>query len=136
VPTAWVPLDALPLTVNGKVDLTALPAPEPATAAQIAAPRTDAEVLVAGVWAAVLGLDAGQIGAHDDFFALGGHSLLATRVAALLRNAVEVDVPIRTVFDQPTVEKLAAAVESLLIEQLSLLSDADAARELEQEARR
>jgi amino acid adenylation domain-containing protein len=136
VPTAWVPVDVLPLTANGKVDLTALPAPEPAAAAQFVPPRTDAEVLVAGVWAAVLGLDAGQVGAHDDFFALGGHSLLATRVAALLRNAVEVDVPIRTVFDQPTVAKLATAVEGLLIEQLSLLSDADAARALEQEARR
>jgi acyl carrier protein len=96
-------------------------------------PQTDAEVLVAGVWAVVLGLDGEKVGAADDFFALGGHSLLATRVAALLRNAIDVDVPIRTVFDAPTVAGLAAAVESLLIQQLSGLSDAEAARLLEQE---
>ncbi|TDE54670.1 amino acid adenylation domain-containing protein, partial [Nonomuraea mesophila] len=133
VPGGWVRMDALPLTLAGKVDLAALPqaGPEPATVH--VPPRTDAEVLVAEVWAQVLGLDAGRIGALDDFFALGGHSLLATRAAALLRNAVEVDVPIRTLFDQPTVAGLAAAVEGLLIEQLSSLSDAEAARLLETE---
>ncbi|MEO3789456.1 amino acid adenylation domain-containing protein [Nonomuraea sp. B10E15] len=133
VPGGWVRLDALPLTIAGKVDVSALPqaAPEPAPAH--VPPRTDAETLVAEVWAQVLGLDAGRIGALDDFFALGGHSLLATRAAALLRNAVEVDVPIRTLFDQPTVAGLASAVEGLLIEQLSGLSDAEAARLLETE---
>jgi hypothetical protein len=133
VPSAWVSLDELPLAVTGKVDVAALPAPAPAPAMQYVPPQTDAEVLVAGVWAVVLGLDGGKVGAADDFFALGGHSLLATRVAALLRNAIDVDVPIRTVFDAPTVAGLAAAVESLLIQQLSGLSDADAARLLEQE---
>jgi amino acid adenylation domain-containing protein len=136
VPSVWVPLDELPLTVTGKVDLTALPAPEPAAVAQFVPPRTDAEVLVAGVMATVLGLDAGRVGALDDFFTLGGHSLLATRVAALLRNALDVDVPIRTVFDRPAVADLAIAVENLLIEQLSGLSDAEAGRALEHEANR
>jgi amino acid adenylation domain-containing protein len=132
VPSGWVSMDALPLTVTGKVDLAALPALAPAGAAPSRPPRTDAEILVAGVWAAVLGLDAGLVGAEDDFFALGGHSLLATRVAARLRNAVDVEVPIRTVFDQPTVAGLAVAVENLLIEQLSGLSDTDAAHLLEE----
>jgi hypothetical protein len=131
VPTSWVALDALPLTVNGKVDLAALPAPEPVPAAVFVPPRTDAEELVAAVWADVLGLDRGRVGALDDFFALGGHSLLATRMAALLRAAVEVDVPIRTVFDHPTVAELAAAVEEFLIEQLAEMSDAEAARLVE-----
>jgi acyl-coenzyme A synthetase/AMP-(fatty) acid ligase len=131
VPSGWVPVDELPLTVTGKVDLAALPAPGPLPAAEFVPPRTDAEVLVAEVWARVL--DVQGVGALDDFFALGGHSLLATRVAALLRNAIDVDVPIRMVFDHPTVAELAAAVEELLIEQLSALSDAEAVRLLDAE---
>ncbi|WP_345409949.1 non-ribosomal peptide synthetase [Nonomuraea salmonea] len=129
VPTVWVSLPALPLTITGKVDVAALPAPEPGPAAEFVAPRTDAEVLVAEVWSELLGLET--VGVHDDFFALGGHSLLATRVAALLRNAVETEVPIRTVFDHPTVAGLATAVERLVIEQLSALTDAEAAELLE-----
>jgi len=136
VPTAWVPLDALPLTITGKVDLAALPAPVPALATEFVAPRGEAEVLVATVWATVLGLDAGRIGVLDDFFALGGHSLLAVRVAALVRNAVDVEVPIRTVFDHRTVAALAGAVEKLLVEQLSGVSDEEAARLLDEEAAR
>ena len=134
VPTAWVPLDTLPLTMNGKVDLAALPVPGPAPVAEFAPPRGEAEVLVAGVWATVLGLDAGRIGVLDDFFALGGHSLLAVRVAALVRNALDVEVPIRTVFDHRTVADLAAEVEKLLIDQLSGVSDEEAARLLDEEA--
>ncbi|ETK35217.1 non-ribosomal peptide synthetase [Microbispora sp. ATCC PTA-5024] len=133
VPSGWVTLDALPLTVTGKVDLAALPEPEPEPAARFVPPRTDAEALVAGVWAEVLGLDPAGVGALDDFFALGGHSLIATRVVALLRATLEVEVPIRTVFDRPTVAELAAAVEALLVEELSGLSDEEAARLLETE---
>ncbi|MGW0801595.1 amino acid adenylation domain-containing protein [Nonomuraea sp. NPDC002799] len=136
VPTSWVALPALPLTITGKVDVAAVPVPGPEPAARFVPPRTDAEALVAEVWARVLGLDAGRIGALDDFFALGGHSLLVTRAAALLGNAVEVEVPIRTVFDEPSVAGLAAAIESLLIEQLSSLSDAEAARLLDAEVPR
>ncbi|MFG1945396.1 amino acid adenylation domain-containing protein [Nonomuraea sp. NPDC048826] len=123
VPTAWVSLAALPLTITGKVDVAALPAPGPGPVAEFVPPRTDAEVLVAGIWGELLGVEA--VGAHDDFFALGGHSLLATRVAALLRNALDTEVPIRTVFDRPTVAGLATAVERLVIEQLSALTDAE-----------
>jgi amino acid adenylation domain-containing protein len=136
VPTVWVPLDTLPLTNNGKVDLAGLPVPVPARAAEFVPPRSQAEVLVAGVWATVLGLDAGQIGALDDFFGLGGHSLLAVRVAALLSGAVDAKLPLRTVFDHQTVAELASAVEKLLVEQLSGLSDAEAAHLLDEEAAR
>jgi amino acid adenylation domain-containing protein len=136
VPADWVPLDSLPLTVTGKVDVTALPAPGPAAATEFVPPRTDAEHLVAGLWASVLGLDAGRIGVLDDFFAIGGHSLLAMRVSALLRNAIEVEVPIRMVFDRPTVAELASAVEKLLVDQMSELSDAEAAKLVEQEVPR
>ncbi|MED7924030.1 amino acid adenylation domain-containing protein [Nonomuraea sp. LP-02] len=136
VPSAWVRLDALPLTTAGKVDAAALPPPGAERAAEHVPPRTDAEALVAGVWTRVLGLDGGRVGALDDFFALGGHSLLATRVAALLGNAVEVEVPVRAVFDRPTVAGLAEAVEELLMEHLSDLSDAEAARLLDAEPHR
>ncbi len=112
VPDAWVSLDALPLTINGKVDQAALPDPAPVVAAEFVEPRNDAETLVASVWADVLGL-AG-IGAFDDFFALGGHSLLAMRVTSRLREALDLDVPIRTFFERPTVAGLALAVEELL----------------------
>ncbi|MGI5274222.1 amino acid adenylation domain-containing protein [Nonomuraea sp. CA-218870] len=129
VPTAWVSLPALPLTITGKVDVAALPAPGPGPVAEFVAPRTDAEALVAGIWGELLGVEA--VGVDDDFFALGGHSLLATRVAALLRNALDTEVPIRTVFDQPTVAGFASAVERLVIEQLSSLTDDEAAHLLE-----
>nr|WP_062341026.1 AMP-binding protein [Herbidospora sakaeratensis] len=86
--------------------------PPPGVTAEFVEPRTDAETLVADVWADLLGLP--EIGALDDFFALGGHSLLALRVAVRLREALELDVPIRTVFERPTVAGLALAVEELL----------------------
>lgn len=76
-------------------------------------PRTEAEELVAEVWAEVLGVDG--VGVYDDFFALGGNSLLAIRVAARIRAAVNLEIPVNAVFTDPTVEKLADTVEALLI---------------------
>ncbi|WP_433347503.1 amino acid adenylation domain-containing protein [Microtetraspora malaysiensis] len=114
VPSAFVVLDVLPLNHNGKVDRHALPTPvwqEPAAVTQ--GPRTEAEKLVAEVWAEVLGLE--RVGVHDDFFALGGNSLLAIRVAARVRAAVDLEIPVNAVFTHPTVEKLADTVEALLI---------------------
>ncbi len=125
VPTRWVSLDALPLTVQGKVDRRALPAPDRPTGHVPV--RTDAEQLVADVWAGVLGVE--RVGATDDFFALGGHSLLAVRVAARLRDTVE--VPLRTLFERRTVADLAIAVEELLLAELAGLSDEEALRQLE-----
>ncbi|MEV8635036.1 amino acid adenylation domain-containing protein [Streptosporangium sp. NPDC051023] len=124
VPALWVSLESLPLTGSGKIDRTALPAPETSAEARVA-PRGDAEELVAEVFGEVLGIE--EVGAFDDFFALGGHSLLATRVIARLRALVEVDVPIRTLFARSTVAGLAAAVEELLIAELAELSDDEAA---------
>ncbi|MFJ9952070.1 amino acid adenylation domain-containing protein [Kitasatospora sp. NPDC091207] len=110
VPAAFVLLDAIPTAVSGKVDRHALPVPEPRTAAPAsAAPRTPRERAVAAVWEEVLG--TAGIGAHDDFFRLGGHSLLATRVSVRLRAALGVDVPVRALFDHPTVAALAAALD-------------------------
>ncbi|MEV1179565.1 phosphopantetheine-binding protein, partial [Nonomuraea sp. NPDC049784] len=124
VPTHWVMLDALPLTRNGKLDKAALPEPDGPVGSDDTPPRTDAEELVADVWAEVLGAD--KIGAFDDFFALGGHSLLAIRVAARLRALAGVDLPIRTLFDRRTVASLALAVEEALVAEVAGLSDEQA----------
>ncbi|MFE0320703.1 condensation domain-containing protein, partial [Streptomyces albogriseolus] len=109
VPAAYVPMDALPLTVNGKLDRRALPAP---TADGYAAdtdrtpPRTPAERAVAAAWSDVLGVD--EVHAGDDFFALGGDSILAVRVTARLRAAFGPDVSPRALFTHSTVSALAA----------------------------
>ncbi|MFI8858083.1 non-ribosomal peptide synthase/polyketide synthase [Streptomyces prasinus] len=109
VPAAYVPMDALPLTVNGKLDRRALPAPGPdgyAAGTDRTPPRTPAERLVAAAWADVLGV--GEVHAGDDFFALGGDSILAVRVTARLRAAFGPDVSPRLLFTRPTVAALAA----------------------------
>jgi amino acid adenylation domain-containing protein len=122
VPPAFVVLEALPLNVNGKVDRRALarlaPAPEPATAQE--APRNPFEEVVAAVWAELLRRD--RVGLHESFFDLGGHSLLATQLVARLREAFGVDLPLRTVFEEPTVAGLAAAVEAVRRSAEGLLS--------------
>ncbi|MEU0087118.1 amino acid adenylation domain-containing protein [Streptomyces sp. NPDC006274] len=111
VPSALVRLDALPLTVNGKTDRAALPAPggeRPDLAAAYVAPRDRREEALVRVWTEVLGVE--RVGVHDDFFALGGHSLLATRVAFGASAALGVEVSVRLVFDRPTVAAMAAGL--------------------------
>src|SRR5205807_2968059 len=108
VPAAFVILDSLPLTENGKVDRRALPAPDqlrPELEGNFVAPRTPAEELIAGIWAEVLRLE--RIGVHDDFFDLGGHSLNATQVVSRVREAFKVEMPLRALFESPTVEALS-----------------------------
>ncbi|MEA2692844.1 MAG: hypothetical protein QOJ16_2231, partial [Acidobacteriota bacterium] len=111
VPTGWVELEALPLTPNGKVDRRALSAiaPEARSREGAVAPRTRVEEKLAGIWAEVLGLD-GPIGVETSFFDLGGHSLLATQVLARLPQAFGVELPLRRIFERPTVAGLAATI--------------------------
>ncbi|HEU4561408.1 MAG TPA: non-ribosomal peptide synthase/polyketide synthase [Longimicrobium sp.] len=112
VPSAFVFLDALPLTPAGKVDRKALPAPEFALLEeQSVAPRTPSEEVLAGIWAEVLRLE--RVGVEESFFELGGHSLLATRVVSRIREAFAVEVPLRALFEGPTVAELAGRVEEL-----------------------
>ena len=107
VPTAIQQIPAIPLTPNGKLDSAALPAPERDTA--VSEPRNEKERTVAAAFQEILGLDA--VGLEDDFFELGGHSLLATRLAALLRDRTGTAPALRTIFEQPTVAALAAALD-------------------------
>ncbi|WP_204044240.1 non-ribosomal peptide synthetase, partial [Acrocarpospora phusangensis] len=108
VPRQFVVLDEMPTTPNGKVNRAALPVGVRVIREDRTPPRTDAERLVAGVFAEVLGRDPGEIGAFDDFFALGGHSLLATMVIARL----PVRIPVREVFARPTAAGLAELLKA------------------------
>ncbi|MFI0793120.1 amino acid adenylation domain-containing protein [Micromonospora rubida] len=126
VPAAFVRLDALPLTPNGKLDRAALPAPVSGTVDDAyVAPRTDAEALVAEVYADILGVE--KVGATDDFFALGGNSLRGMRAMARIRAEVDVDLPMRALFGSPVVADLAAQIESLIAAELDGLSDTEVA---------
>ena len=120
VPAAFVKLDALPLSPNGKVDRKQLPAPTftPSTdrdEVPYDPPATPDELLAASIWADVLGID--RVGCRDDFFALGGHSLLATQVVARLRGSDDVDLPVRALFEAPTLTAFAKRIAADRLEQ-------------------
>jgi len=111
VPSAFVRLDAIPLTPNGKVDRRALPTPDqtrPDLEETFVAPSTPVEERLAGIWAEVLHRE--PIGSYDNFFELGGHSLLATQVISRISEAFAVDIPLRSLFETPTVAGLAERV--------------------------
>ncbi|HEX5725220.1 MAG TPA: amino acid adenylation domain-containing protein, partial [Longimicrobiaceae bacterium] len=120
VPSAYVFLDALPLAPNGKLDRTSLPAPELASAEErYVAPRTPAEEVLAEIWAETLRLE--RVGVTESFFELGGHSLLATRVVSRVRQVFGVEVPLRALFEGPTVAELAGRVEEIRRAKLPVL---------------
>ena len=108
IPAAVLVLDTLPLTVNGKLDTRALPAPEYKGPTAFRGPSTPTEEILAGIYAQVLGLE--RVGVDDSFFDLGGDSLLATRVIAVVNKALDIDLAVRTVFDAPSVAQLALRV--------------------------
>jgi amino acid adenylation domain-containing protein len=144
VPSAIVQIDALPLTKNGKVDVAALPSPETvATEESHVAPRNPAEQQLVEIWREVLHIE--NFGVQDNFFELGGHSLLATQVISRVRSAFHVQLPLRSLFDAPTVAGLATEIartpqssddEELakLLSELEGLSDEEAERLLANES--
>jgi len=110
VPATFVFLGKLPLTPNGKVDRKALPAPAlTSRREEYIAPGTPSEQILADIWAEVLGLD--RVGIHDNFFELGGHSLLATRIISRVRKMAQIELPLRTLFEAPTVYDVAQWAE-------------------------
>jgi amino acid adenylation domain-containing protein/non-ribosomal peptide synthase protein (TIGR01720 family) len=115
VPMAIVVLEALPLTPNGKIDRGALPAPDLTqliSESNFVAPATPVEEMLTGIWAQVLGLE--KIGVNDNFFDLGGHSLIATRVISQIRQVFEVEIPLRRLFELPTVSELAKEIQTAI----------------------
>jgi len=121
VPSAFVLLDVLPLTSNGKVDRRALPAPDttrPELADTYVAPRTPVEEVLVGIWAEVLGLDG--VGVQDNFFELGGHSLLATQVISRVRDAFSVELSLYSLFEAPAITSLGEKIEAARWEGLGL----------------
>ena len=112
MPTVLMALDQMPLTPNGKVDRRALPQPDAArSTVSYIAPQTVLEAEIAEIWAQVLNLD--QVSIEDDFFELGGYSLLAMQVITRLRQAIQIELSLRTLFEAPTVAELAERVETL-----------------------
>ncbi|MGW5028486.1 amino acid adenylation domain-containing protein, partial [Streptomyces albidoflavus] len=118
VPAAFVALERMPLTTNGKLDRRALPAPEYGVAAAYVAPATPTEEAVADIWAEVLGLEWDQVSAEEDFFSLGGNSVLSLRVIARVRTMFDIDPSARVMFDFPTVSGLAGKIEEMIIAEI------------------
>jgi aspartate racemase len=115
IPAAFVHLETLPLTFNGKVDRKALPSPDaarPDLITPFVLPRTPTEEALARIWSELLHIDG--IGVHDNFFELGGHSLLATQVASRVRADFKIDLALRAFFEQPTLGGLAECVENAM----------------------
>ncbi len=118
VPWRFVGLEALPLTPNGKVDRKALPDPISIPDLDLRLEeqpegRSEVEEVIAGIWGEVLGIEEGGIRGRDNFFMLGGHSLLAMQVVSRIREVMEVELPLRTIFDTPTLAALALSVEEI-----------------------
>jgi amino acid adenylation domain-containing protein len=146
IPSAFVLMDALPLTANGKLDREALPLPDQIPAEMLKnyiAPNSAVEKVLVGIWGEVLGIE--RVGIHDDFFELGGHSLLATQLLSRLRDAFDVELSLRSLFEAPTAANFAATIlekhrDRVMIEQtaelllnVALLSDEEVETMLDDE---
>jgi amino acid adenylation domain-containing protein len=132
VPSAFVFLDDMPLTANGKLDRKALPAPDQSYREfedGFVAPGNPLEELIAGIWAEVLKLE--KVGIRDNFFDLGGHSLKATQVMSRVREAARLDMPLRALFEGPTVAELASRVGQAISEAAELQELAQTLAEVE-----
>lgn len=132
VPAVFVTLESLPVTPNGKVDRAALPAPDESNTLRgepFVAPRNTVEERLAAIVANLLGLK--QVGVNDNFFLLGGHSLLGTQLIARVLDAFGVELPLRTLFEAPTLAELSLEIEQLIIEKIEAMSDDDVRRILE-----
>ena len=115
IPSAFVALERLPLTPNGKIDRKSLPQPEASrreVTDNYVAPKTPTEEILASIWSDLLKVE--QVSTNDNFFELGGHSLLAMKVVARLQNVFGVKIPLRKIFEAPTVEGLAIVVDEIL----------------------
>jgi tyrocidine synthetase-3 len=124
VPNFFMHLSKLPLTINGKLDVAALPSLEETKEKlhrTYAPPETPQEVRLAAIWAEVLSLE--RVGIHEDFFELGGHSLLAAQIIHRINQTFQIDLPMRTIFDQPTIAGLALSIEEALIEKLEAIAE-------------
>jgi surfactin family lipopeptide synthetase C len=143
VPSAIVVLRSFPTTVNGKVDRGALPHPEEIEKDRVmVAPQTSIEKELAGLWSELL--NVADISVHDNFFDLGGHSLLATQLVSRMRRVFNKKLQLRTIFDSPTIAKLAPAIEGAayadpaamqtVLDSLDSLSDEEAKRLLREQA--
>ena len=122
VPSAYVILDTLPLTPSGKVDRRALPATDKSKSGleeEFVAPHTPTQENLAAIWSEVLGLE--QVGIHDNFFELGGHSLLAVRLMSKIQQQFQKNLPLATLFQNPTIEQLASLLGSSVNTQSSIL---------------
>jgi amino acid adenylation domain-containing protein len=114
LPSVFVMLEEMPLTLNGKIDRKRLPMPDQTREAigQFVAPRTAVEEILSGIWMQVLGVK--QVGVRDNFFEIGGHSLLATQVISRVRETFRTEISLRSLFEAPTIEALAGHVEAAL----------------------
>jgi hypothetical protein len=132
IPGIFVCLDALPIGPNGKVDRSALPAPEPTNTLNdedFAEPSTPVQQRVATIVAQLLHLE--RVGINDNFFLLGGNSLLGTQVIANVRSNFDVDLTLLSLFDHPSVAGIAAEVEQLILAKLEVMSEEEAQRLLD-----
>lgn len=133
IPAAFVQLDALPLTPNGKVNRSALPAPSATNTIKddaVASPTTPAEIRLHALVVPLLGLQ--KVGVDDNFFLLGGTSMMGTQLIVLVNETFGVDVPLRTLFQVPTIRRLAAEIERRLLTMFETMSDEEIASLLQQ----